>query len=52
MAQKLRKAAVKKREEQDIPVKELRRLSSGYENVWNSKLTVLRKGIKPVYTMN
>ena len=46
MAQKRRKAAVKKREEQEILIKELRRLSSGYENVWNSKLTVLAKGHK------
>jgi len=46
MAQKQRKAVIKKREEQEILIKELRRLSSGYENVWNSKLTVLEKGHK------
>jgi hypothetical protein len=46
MAQKQRKAVIKKREEQEILIKELRRLSSGYENVWNSKLTVLAKGHK------
>ena len=40
MAQK-RKKRVKK-EEQEILIKNWR-LSSGYENVWNSKLTVLRR---------